>query len=224
LAHEVPVRPIEPGAETSAHLQCLAISTAMSRHRVADYISPEAVIDLLNAAGIRFILAGAHGTSGWMNESRYTEDVEVLVVTRHVPAAVRAIQRAYPHLELRDTPVVARFLDPAKKLVVLDVMKPNQPLYQVAMRHTHRIETAERSYLVPSLEFALAMKFAAMASHWRDRVKKIQDTFDFARMVQVNNVINLRKLATLGERVYPGGGKEIVDLVRRVRDGDPITL
>ena len=196
----------------------------MSRHKVPDYIAPEAVIDLLNAAGIRFILAGAHATSGWMNESRYTEDVDVLVVTRHVPAAIRTIRRAYPHLQLRDTPVVARFLDPLTKTVVVDVMKPNEPLHQVAMRHTHQIQTAERSYFVPSLEFALAMKFAAMASHWRDRIKKIQDTFDFARMVQVNEIINLRKLANLGERVYAGGGHEILELVRRVRDGGPITL
>jgi hypothetical protein len=196
----------------------------MSRHYVADYISPEAVIDLLNAAGIRFMLAGAHAISGWMNETRFTEDVDVLVMARHVRAAIRTIQNAYPHLELRDTPVVARFLDPVKKIVVVDVMKPNQPLHQVAMRNTHGIDTAERSYLVPSLEFALAMKFAAMASHWRDRVKKIKDTFDFARIVQVNKVIDLAKLAKLGERVYRGGGKEILDLVRRIRDGEPLTL
>jgi len=36
----------------------------------------------------------------------------VLVATRHVKAAVRAIQAAFPRLELRDTPIVARFADP----------------------------------------------------------------------------------------------------------------
>ncbi len=161
LAHEVPVRPIVPGTETAVHLHCLRRSAAISRHNVADYIAPETVIDLLNAAGIRFMLAGAHATSGWMNESRYTEDVNVLVMTRYVRLAIRTIQKAFPHLELRDTPVVARFMDPATKIVVLDVMKPNQPLHRVALRNAHRIETAERSYLVPTLELALAMKFAA---------------------------------------------------------------
>jgi len=224
LAHEVPAAVIAPGTETAVHLQCLRRSTAMSRHHVADYIAPEAVIDLLNAAGIRFMLAGAHATSGWMNESRYTEDVDVLVMTRHVRLAIRTIQQAYPHLELRDTPVVARFMDPETKIVVLDVMKPNQPLHRVALRYAHRIETAERSYFIPSLELALAMKFAAMASHWRDRVKKIQDTFDFARMVQVNEVIDLTKLAKLGERVYPGGGAEVLDLVRRIQTGESLSL
>jgi hypothetical protein len=224
LAHEVPVAVIAPGTETAVHLQSLRRSTAMSRHRVADYIAPEAVIDLLNTAGIRFMLAGAHATSGWMNESRYTDDVDVLVAARQVRAAIRTIQTALPHLQLRDTPVVARFMDPATKTVVIDVMKPNQPLHRVALRNAHRIETAERTYLVPSLEFALAMKFAAMASHRRDRVKKIQDTFDFARMVQVNKVIDLPKLSKLGERVYSGGGKEVLELVRRVRTGETLTL
>jgi hypothetical protein len=224
LAHEVPLRPIAPGTETAVHLQCLRISTAMSRHYVADYIAPEAVIDILNAAGVRFMLAGAHAICGWMNEARFTEDVDVLVMTRHVRLAIRAIQRAFPHLELRDTPVVARFSDPDRRLVVLDVMKPNQPLRRVALRHTHRVETPDRTYFVPSLEFALAMKFAAMVSPRRERRKKMRDATDFLTIVQVNPEIDLAKLAKLGERVYPGGGKEVLDLVRRVRDGEPLTL
>jgi hypothetical protein len=224
LAHEAPLAVITPGTETAVHLQCLEISTAMSRHKVADYISPEGVIDVLNAAGIRFMLAGAHAISGWMNEARYTEDVDVLVLARHVRAAIRTIQNAYPHLELLDTPVVARFRDPARKLVVLDVMKPNQPLHRVALRHTHRVETAERTYFVPSLEYALAMKFAAIVSPRRERRKKMRDATDFLTMVQVNSKIDLTKLAKLGERVYPKGCKEILDLVRRCLDGESITL
>src|SRR5581483_6428943 len=73
LAHEVPVAPIAPGTETAVHLQCLAISTALSRHYVKNFISPEAVIDVLNAAGVRFMLAGAHAIGGWMNEARTTQ-------------------------------------------------------------------------------------------------------------------------------------------------------
>jgi hypothetical protein len=224
LAHEVPIAVIAPGMETAIHLQCLANSTALSRHNVANYIGPEAVIDVLNAAGVRFMLAGAHAIGGWMNEARTTEDVDVLVLARHVRLAVRTIQNAFPYLELRDTPVVARFAEPLTNLVVIDVMKPNQPLHRVAMRYTHRIETAERSYLVPSLEFALAMKFAAMVSPRRERRKKMRDATDFLGMVEVNPLIDLAKLAKLGERVYPGGGTEILELVRRIRAGEPLTL
>ena len=224
LAHEVPVAVIRPGEETAVHLQCLAISTALSRHNVADYISPEAVIDVLNAAGVRFMLAGAHAIAGWMNEARNTQAVDVLVATRHLRGAVRALRAAYPHLVVRDTPVVTRFADPTTGTVVLDVMKPNQPLHRVAMRHAHRIETADRTYLVPTLEFALAMKFAAMVSPCRERRRKMRDATDFLGIVEVNPVIDLAKLAKLGDRVYPGGGAEIVELVRRVRAGEKIDL
>jgi hypothetical protein len=58
------------------------------------------------------MLAGAHGIGGWTNESRTTQEVDVFVATRHLKAAVRAIQAAFPRLELRDTPIVARFADP----------------------------------------------------------------------------------------------------------------
>ncbi len=224
LAHEVPVQPIKRGTETAVHLQCLAISTALSRHYVKHFISPEAVIDLLNAAGVRFMLAGAHAIGGWTNEPRTTQDVDVLVATRHVRAAVRAITTAYPRLVLRDTAVVARFVEPRTDKIVLDVMKPNQPLFRDAMRHVHQIKTAKRSYYIPTLEFMLAMKFAAMASPRRERLKKMQDAVDFARIVQANPIIDLAKLAKLGARVYSGGGKEVLELVRRIRDGEPMTL
>ena len=224
LAHEAPVAIVAPGTETAIHLQNLAISTALSGHYVSNYIGPEVVIDVLNAAGVRFMLAGAHAIGGWMNEARTTEDVDVLVLARHVRVAIRTLQGAFPHLELRDTPVVARFADQVTKLVVIDVMKPNQPLHRVAMRHTHRIETDERSYFIPSLEFALAMKFAAMVSPRRERRKKMRDATDFFGMVEVNPKIDLVKLSKLGERVYAAGGVEVLDLVRRIRDGEPITL
>jgi hypothetical protein len=224
LAHEVLPAKIIPGTETAVHLQCLAISTRLSRHHVKHFISPEAVIDVLNAASVRFMLAGAHAIGGWTNEPRTTEDVDVLVATRHVRTAIRAIQIAFPRLELRDAPVVARFADPRTNKIVLDVMKPNQPLFRNAMRYTRKITTVKRSYLIPNLEFILAMKFAALTSPRRERVKKMQDTVDFAGITQANPVIDLGALAKLGERVYRGGGKEILDLVRRIRDGEPLML
>jgi hypothetical protein len=220
----VPVALIAPGTETAIHLQNLAISTALSRHYVKHFIAPEAVIDVLNAAGVRFMLAGAHAIGGWMNEARTTQDVDVLVSARHVRKAMRAIRAAYPWLEMRDTPVVARFADPRTGTIVLDLMKPNQPLFRDAMRHVRQIETRKRSYFIPSLEFALAMKFAAMASPRRERLKKMRDAVDFAGMVGANPTFDLAKLRSLGERVYPGGGNEALELVRRIRAGEPLTL
>jgi hypothetical protein len=224
LAHEVPVAVIRPGEETAVHVRNLVTSTAISRHYVMNFIPPEDVIDVLNAAGIRFLLAGAHAIGGWTNEPRLTQDVDVLVATRHVRQAIRALRAAYPHLQVNDTPVVTRFIDPESNKVVIDVMKPNQPLHRVALRYAHRIKAGGRVYDIPSLEYALAMKFAATVSPWRRPLRKVQDGVDFGNIVLANPVIDLTKLAKLGERVYPGGGKEILEMVRRVRAGESLGL
>jgi hypothetical protein len=224
FAHEPPITVIAPEAVNRIHVQNLAISTALSRHYVVNFIPPDEVIDVLNAAGVRFLLAGAHAIGGWTNEPRTTHDVDVLVASRQVRTAVRALESAFPHLQVQDLPVVIRFVDPATKKVVIDVMKPNQALHKVALRYTHRIETPERTYHIPSLEFALAMKFAAMVSPNRQEDKKLFDAGDFIRMVKTNSQIDLDKLAKLGELVYPGGEKEILEMVRRVRSGEGLIL
>jgi hypothetical protein len=71
---------------------------------------------------------------------------------------------------------------------------------------------------------ALAMKFAPMISLTREDKKKHQDAHDFIQMVEVNPDIDLEQLAGLGELVYPGGGKELVEKVRQVRAGESLKL
>lgn len=222
LAHELPVAVIEPGQEQAVHLRNLTISTSLSRYYVKNFIPPEKVIDVLNAAGVRFMLAGAHAIGGWTNEPRTTQDVDVLVTARHVRAAISAISTAFPDLILRDALVVTRFVDPEADKVVIDVMKPNQPLFRDAMRFTHQIQSRKRTYFIPSLEFALAMKFSAMVSPRREQAKKLVDGADFVRMAKANRTIDLTKLAMLGDRVYRFGGREIVELVRKARADEPI--
>jgi len=43
-------------------------------------------------------------------------------------------------------------------------------------------------------------------------------------VVKRNPEIDLEKLAELGDLVYPGGGKEIVEKVRQVRAGEKLIL
>ena len=222
LAHELPVAVIEPGQAQAIHLQNLSISTSLSRYYVKNFIPPEKVIDVLNAAGVRFMLAGAHAMGGWTNEPRTTQDVDVLVGSRHVRTAILAITTSFPMLILRDTPVVARFADPKSGLVLIDLMKPNQPLFRDAMRFTRQIRSKKRTYFVPSLEFALAMKFAAMVSPRREQSKKLIDGADFIRIVKANREINKSRLSVLAERVYRGGGREVVELVRKALFDEPI--
>jgi len=86
------------------------------------------------------------------------------------------------------------------------------------------VELQGQEYRIPALEMALAMKFAAMVSLMRVDEKKLIDASDFIKMVKTNPEIDLSQLAELGELVYPGGGQEIVELVRKVRAGEKLQL
>jgi len=206
------------------HVQSLATSSALSEYYVPNLITPLEVIRTLNAASVRFMLLGVHGLGGWTREPRATKDVDVLVAARGHKKAVQALSATFPHLQAEDHEVVTRFRDPETGTVLIDVMKPNQPLYRDALKHTHPVESGGQKYLVPSLEMALAMKFSAMISLTRSDDKKHFDAGDFIRMVKANPDIDLEKLHLLGQLVYNGGGDEVVENVRKVRAGEKLTL
>ena len=206
------------------HVQSLATSSALSEYYVPNLITPLEVIRVLNAARVKFMLLGAHRLGGWTREPRATKDVDVLVAARGHKKAVQALREAFPHVQAEDNEVVTRLRDPETGTVVIDVMKPNQPLYRDALKHTHAVESGGQTYLVPSLEMALAMKFSAMISLTRADDRKHFDAGDFIRMVRANLDIDLASLHALGQLVYNGGGDEVVENVCKVRAGKKLTL
>jgi hypothetical protein len=206
------------------HAQYLLKNSILSVQQAMHTLPLAAVIKALNAQRIRYVLVGAHGHAGWRKESRATEDVDVVAMAKHQKKAVRSLLEAFPHLQVDDQEVVTRLRDPKSQMVVIDVMKTNQPLYQAAFKNCTQIEIEKQVCSIPTLEMALAMKFAAMISLVRADYKKYRDASDFIRMVQVNQTIDLAKLAELGELVYPGGGAEVTEKIRQVRAGEKIRL
>jgi hypothetical protein len=211
-------------AVQDVHSSSLFTSSSLSVYYVPKLIPPRDVIRVLNGAKVRFLLLGAHGLGGWTKKPRATEDVDVLVGARGHKKAVRALLAAFPHLQAEDHEVVTRLRDPETGNVVIDVMKANQPLYRDALNHTRRVESEGQAYEIPSLELALAMKFAAMISLTRSDEDKLTDASDFIRMVKANSEIDLAKLNALGQLVYNGGRDEVVEKVRQVRAGEKLKL
>src|SRR5262245_58844298 len=205
---------------TDVHGLSLFKSSKLSGLYVPHFIQPEEVIRVLNAAKISFTLVGAHGLGGWTQKPRATEDVDVVVIQRHLKKAVAALTAAFSNLDVDHKPAVVRLRDRETGAVAIDVMKPNQPVIHAALKNTHAVRSGRSSYKVPSLEMALALKFAPMVSLYRADVDKYQDASDFGRIVLSNSAFDLEKLSVLGELVYPGGGKQIVEMVRRVRAGE----
>ena len=220
--HDPPVKsgPIDHGAalESVGWLT----RTQYEMHRPdAMQVEPKELIRVLNEAGVKFVLMGQHGISGWLSEPRATRDVNVVVQKRHFAKAVRAIHAAWQELVAQELPVVTRFLDPSNHEPVIDVMRPDG-LYREAFKNCIRVG---RTHDVPNLEFALAAKFAAMVSRNREIPKKHSDASDFAQIVLRNHAsVDFERLRQLGDAVYTGGGDELARFVEDVKAGRMLRL
>jgi hypothetical protein len=199
---------------TSSHL--INLYRRMYRPMAAK-ITPKMVIKVLQQAGVKCLLMGAHGIGGWKEQARSTEDIDLLVPHKVHAKAVKALQMAFPQLAVSDLPVVTRFSDKATGKEVIDLMKPVEDLFKVAFKYSIPVGNSHR---VPDLEMALVAKFAAMVSPYRRQKKKLVDGADFIDMVENNlKEIDLKKLRKLAEKVYPGGGTEVSKLIEDITAG-----
>jgi hypothetical protein len=212
-----------PVVAGSKHLRAMRITSALTNSfrrmykPAAAMVTPEVVIRILNRAKVKFVLMGAHGIGGWCVEPRATQDVDVLIQKRGHATAVKALQKAFPELTVVDLPVVTRFLDPLDGQAVIDLMKPVEDLYAEAFQSAVAVG---KSHRIPSLEVALACKYAAMASENREARKKALDEADFISMALRNyDQIKTDVLFSLGEMAKNGGGREVLKLVEDAKAG-----
>ncbi len=180
-------------------------------------IGPADVAKVLNAANLKYVLVGGHAANGYLGRPRFTVDVDVIVESPK--KATAAIAKAFADLTVLDTPVVTRFKR-ADGDEAIDLMKPiGSKLWKQLIRIAITVEIDGVPLRIPPVEGVLAAKLAAMASPARRLLDKQQDELDFARIVTVNDLLDLIVLEELGELVYPGGGKEILKHVADVRAG-----
>jgi hypothetical protein len=205
------------------HSRSLGKSAALSSLQMDNPIPPLQVLATLNRAGVNFVLVGAHGLSGWIGKPRATEDVDVVIMTKHLKRATQALVAAFPHLDARDQGEVIRLRDRQSGAVAIDLLKQRE-LYRQAFKHTVSVSTGGQTYKIPSLEMALTMKFAAMVSPNREDAARYQDAHDFIRMVHANPNMDRTRLAELGGLVYSGGGAGLLEMVRKVEAGEPLAL
>jgi hypothetical protein len=187
-------------------------------------ILPLDVVRVLNRSKISFVLVGAYGLAGWRKEGRATEDVDVVVAAKQVKKAVGILCTAFRQLEAVELPVVVRLRDRETQDVVIDVMKPIQPPYRDVFKHTRLIESEGQAYRIPTLEMAIVMKFAAMSSLYRADEDKFRDAHDFIRIVKNNPDFDKQKVADLGALIYPDGGKDALELARKVLAGEKLII
>lgn len=190
------------------HVASFETSNMLCRN--AGMLEPKQILEVLIGAEIEFVLVGAHGIGGWTGEPRATQDVDVVVRSGHHKKAIQAVRKAFPELKFKDLPLVTRVYLPETEQVVLDLMKPTQPVCKAALKHCASVG----KYRVPTLEMAIVMKFAAMVSPHRAIERKYTDASDFILMVKKNrSAIHRSTLAKLANLVYVNADAEILKLV-----------
>ncbi len=206
--------------ELSSQLSKLPI---IGREEPEDVVrmGPEDIVPILDAAGIEFVLVGAHGIGGWLVQTRATQDVDVLIRVKDGKKAAEAILKKLP-LTLEKNPDVWRFK--RNEQYVVDLLLTRAPLYKRVFKEFHEIGLQGRKVRVPKLEAALATKFAAMVGHYRPPLKRMLDGADFFSMVEANKKINLELLAEISELIYPGAGVDAVKYVNDARAGRDLEI
>jgi hypothetical protein len=189
------------------------------------------IIKKLTQKRIPFVLTGAHALGGWTGRPRATHDVDILVKGgRNYARAVKAMRELYPHLEVREFFGVTGFFLPGETESVIDVTYPHRADIEETLAHPIWVEEKGLKYRIPTVEAALANKYGAMLTVNRNPRKRGQDALDFSWMVahsleEGRQPIDLDKLASLGEKVWPsGGGEEILRLVEQVKAGGIVDL
>ena len=204
-------------------------SHQLSRQAVADAVSPQEIVLILSKIGAKHVLVGGHMLSFYTGSPRATVDVDVIVSTAHVKKAVDAISAAYPQFDERDLVYNVRFSSRAhgrgENAERIDIVRSNTPLFdKIIKSHSVAVKSEGRTVHLPTVEAAIALKFAAAVSPNRGDEKRPQDRTDLMLIISRNRNLNHGVLNELGDLAYPGGGEELVTLVSGIQGGKPVSI
>jgi len=197
----------------------------------SQHVEPQALIEVLREAGIkRWVLMGLYGYVGYLAIPRATQDVDILIDEKELELAVSAILIRWPALQVDRQEVVVRFRDPGEVSItgevmqVIDLMLPSNDCYQAVLDQYHRIDEATGNR-IPIIEAACASKYAAIVSPYRQWDRKQQDAVDLRSIFVPNyDTIDRQLLDHLGNLVYEGGGKELLEFLELAKQQKPFPL
>ena len=181
---------------------------------------PALVAKLLNAAGIDFVIIGAHALGVHTKEPRATADVDVVV--SDVPAAVKALRNIQPNttvLDLGDT--VGKRIATAKGAELVDILLPSGGVRGELFSHRIKIILGGQPASIPTLTAMFALKWLAMFSPARSPRKQAQDKVDFIQLIEVHPTANMVAVAKLVGKVSQTlAGQLLRDMMEFKRTGN----
>lgn len=204
---------------------------SVSQSQISNLLTPPEIIEALSKGGVdtnKIMIVGGHGLAPIMKVARATKDVDFVVHESQLEKAVKAIKKQWPNLKYKDQAGDAlRFLDPVilkrnpdADPYVIDFIR-EYGIYQWAFEEGNFQIVKEvygKPIAIPTPEYAIATKLAAHISPYRKKAKSLQDKTDIAHIISANPDLDMEKLVDLGDKVYPGGGNEMKELVKDYSD------
>ncbi len=209
-------------------IENLRKSCELSRQQLEDAVNPLEVAALFEQERVSYVLIGGHMSSYYTGTARATVDVDFIIGGADFARAARMIDKAYAQLKHHDQVHHVTYDSRKPNLKHperIDLVKDGFPLFrEVVRRHFVTLRAGPVPVKVPTLEAAIALKFAAAISPNRSDENKPVDHADLLRLIRAQPNLDDSILLTLGELVYLGGGKELVSVVADVRQGKPVSL
>ena len=157
---------------------------------------PALVAKLLNAAGIDFVIIGAHALGVHTKEPRATADVDVVVMD--VPLAVQALRAIRPKTKIVDLGAdIGTRIATRQGRELVDVLYPTGGVRGQLFSNRIRVTLDGEPASIPSLTAMLALKWVVMFSPVRRPIEQMQDQIDFIRLFEAHPRTNMTAVARL---------------------------
>jgi len=210
------------------HIENLQKSFELSSQQVDDAVNPLAIATLFESENIAYVLIGGHMLAYYTGTARATVDVDFIIGGADFERASKAIHKTYAQFKPHDRSYHVTYdtkkphtKDPER----IDLVKDDFPLFKaVIQKYCVTLRAKKQVVKIPTIEAAIALKFAASISPNRGDENKPVDSADLLRLIRTTPRLDEKALWTLGELIYRGGGKELAAVVTDVRKGKAISL
>ncbi len=209
-------------------IENLQKSYELSSQQVEDAVSPLEVAALFEEKRFSYVLIGGHMLSFYTGTARATVDVDFIVSGTDFARAAKAVKNAYSQFKAHDQVYHVTYdsrranqKDPER----IDLVRDTFPLFrEIVGQYCHILRSREHTVKIPTIEAAIALKFAASISPNRGDENKPVDNADLLRLVRSRSSLDTVALSKLGNLVYQGGGKELISIVEDIRTGKSVSL
>jgi hypothetical protein len=210
------------------HIENLQKSYELSSQQVTDAVNPLEVAAIFEKECVAYVLIGGHMLAYYTGTARATVDVDFIIGGADFVRATKVIDKTYTEFKYNDRVYHVTYdskkpnlKDPER----IDLVKDSFSLFrEVVQKYCVTLRTSKYAVRIPTIEAAIALKFAASISPNRGDENKPVDNADLLKLVRSRSELNDAALSKLGDLIYSGGGKELISIVDDIRRGKSVSL